>query len=43
MYIPQRTAIMEGTPLEFVDVVRKFHAHKSNLDNFDDPVEIGLE
>lgn len=43
MYIPQRTAVMEGTPLDFVDVVRKFNAHKSNPDNFDDPVEIGLE
>ncbi|KAF9985706.1 hypothetical protein BGZ65_010079, partial [Modicella reniformis] len=43
MYIPQRTALMEGTPLDFVDVVRKFNAHKKNLDSYDDPVEIGLD
>ncbi|KAF9570950.1 hypothetical protein EC968_001140 [Mortierella alpina] len=45
MYVPQRTAIMEGTPLDFVEEVRRFGAHKKNLkDNvFDDPVQIALD
>ncbi|KAG0369187.1 hypothetical protein BGZ54_000118 [Gamsiella multidivaricata] len=42
MYIPQRTAVMEGTPLDFLEEVRKFKTHKKN-DNYDDPVQIGLD
>ncbi|KAG0277022.1 hypothetical protein BGZ95_006667 [Linnemannia exigua] len=43
MYIPQRTTIMEGTPLEFLEEVRAFSAHKHYQDAFDDPVQIGLD
>ncbi|KAG0256069.1 hypothetical protein BG011_004759 [Mortierella polycephala] len=45
MYIPQRTAIMEGTPMSFVDEVRRFKTHKRSAKDgaFDDPVEIALE
>ncbi|KAF8935141.1 P-loop containing nucleoside triphosphate hydrolase protein [Dissophora ornata] len=43
MYIPQRTAIMEGTPLDFVEEVRKFGAHKKNAHSYDDPVQIALD
>lgn len=34
---------MEGTPLEFVEEVRSFSAHKRNKDSYDDPVQIALE
>ncbi|GJJ68454.1 hypothetical protein EMPS_00800 [Entomortierella parvispora] len=43
MYIPQRSPIMEGTPSDFVEEVRRFGAHKKNKESFDDPVEIGLD
>ncbi|KAF9359365.1 hypothetical protein BGX26_012483 [Mortierella sp. AD094] len=43
MYIPQRAAMMEGTPADFVEVVRNFNAHKNNKDTHDDPVQIALE
>ncbi|KAG0042415.1 hypothetical protein BGZ83_000497 [Gryganskiella cystojenkinii] len=43
MYVPQRSPIMEGTPLEFLEEVRRFGAHKKNKGSFDDPVEIGLD
>ncbi|KAG0304607.1 hypothetical protein BGZ98_005281 [Dissophora globulifera] len=42
MYIPQRAAIMEGTPLDFVDEVRKFGVHKTK-NSVDDPVQIALD
>lgn len=34
---------MEGTPIEFLEEVRRFGTHKKNKGSFDDPVEIGLE
>ncbi|ORZ11710.1 P-loop containing nucleoside triphosphate hydrolase protein [Lobosporangium transversale] len=43
MYIPQRTAVMEGTPLDFVEVIRKFQTHKNNTDYYDDPVQVALD
>ncbi|KAF9143775.1 hypothetical protein BG015_000310 [Linnemannia schmuckeri] len=43
MYIPQRTTIMEGTPLDFLEEVRAFSAHKRNKDSYDDPVQIALD
>ncbi|KAG0020134.1 hypothetical protein BGZ80_004724 [Entomortierella chlamydospora] len=42
MYIPQRTATMEGTPTDFLEVVRKFGTHKKK-DTYDDPVQIALD
>ncbi|KAF9438759.1 hypothetical protein BGZ76_005065 [Entomortierella beljakovae] len=43
MYVPQRTAMMDSTPREFVEEVRKFNAHKSNKNAYDDPVQIALD
>ncbi|KAF9292202.1 hypothetical protein BGZ68_009793 [Mortierella alpina] len=45
MYVAQRTAIMEGTPLDFLEEVRRFGAHKKFLKDrvFDDPVQIALD
>ncbi|KAH7052902.1 P-loop containing nucleoside triphosphate hydrolase protein [Linnemannia elongata] len=43
MYIPQRTTIMEGTPLEFLEEVRAFSVHKRIKDSYDDPVQIALD
>ncbi|KAG0206724.1 hypothetical protein BGX28_001869 [Mortierella sp. GBA30] len=45
MYIPQRPPIMEGTPLDFVEEVRRFGTHKKNVKDgyFDDPVQIALD
>ncbi|KAF9087327.1 hypothetical protein BGX23_008208 [Mortierella sp. AD031] len=34
---------MEGTPLDFLEEVRAFTAHKRNNDSFDDPVQIALD
>lgn len=42
MYIPQRTAVLEGTPLDFVEQVRSFAVHKRAKTQAD-PVEIALE
>ncbi|KAG9066934.1 hypothetical protein KI688_012846 [Linnemannia hyalina] len=43
MYIPQRTTIMESTPLDFLEEVRAFSTHKRNKDSYDDPVQIALD
>ncbi|KAI1315937.1 hypothetical protein EDD11_000187 [Mortierella claussenii] len=43
MYIPQRSPVMDSTPIEFVEEVRKFGAHRKNQDSYDDPVQIGLD
>ncbi|KAF9912716.1 hypothetical protein EC991_009452 [Linnemannia zychae] len=43
MYIPQRTTIMEGTPLEFLEEVRAFSVQKRRQEAFDDPIQIALE
>ncbi|KAF9172504.1 hypothetical protein BGX21_009748 [Mortierella sp. AD011] len=42
MYIPQRTATMEGSANDFLAVVRKFGTHKKK-DTYDDPVQIALD
>ncbi|KAF9970979.1 hypothetical protein BGZ73_006153 [Actinomortierella ambigua] len=43
MYVPQRTPIMEGTPLDFLEATRGFAVNKKRKDSFDDPVELALE
>ncbi|KAG0019639.1 hypothetical protein BGZ81_009643 [Podila clonocystis] len=43
MYIPQRTAVLEGTPLDFVEQVRSFAVHRRAKTVHADPVEIALE
>jgi hypothetical protein len=43
MYIPQRTAVLEGTPLDFVAQVRSFAVHQRAKTVCADPVEIALE
>ncbi|KAG0335271.1 hypothetical protein BG000_007661 [Podila horticola] len=43
MYIPQRTAVLEGTPLDFVEQVRSFAVHQHAKKAYADPVEIALD
>lgn len=43
MYIPQRTAMLEGTPLDFVERVRSFAVHRRAKTAYADPIEIALE
>ncbi|KAG9299529.1 hypothetical protein G9A89_020700 [Geosiphon pyriformis] len=40
MYVPQRSAIMPGTPLEFVERIRAYATQQKNKNNHGDPVEI---
>ncbi|CAG8784170.1 6236_t:CDS:2, partial [Dentiscutata erythropus] len=40
MYVPQRTPIMQGSPLEFHENVLKFSSLQKNKYNHDDPIEI---
>ncbi|CAG8628573.1 25470_t:CDS:2 [Gigaspora margarita] len=40
MYVPQRTPIMQGTPLEFHENVLKFKSQQKDRYKYDDPVEI---
>ncbi|KAF9161907.1 hypothetical protein DFQ26_004028 [Actinomortierella ambigua] len=43
MYVPQRTPVMEGTPMDFLETARSFAVYKKRKDSFDDPAEIALD
>ncbi|KAF9332109.1 hypothetical protein BG006_005026 [Podila minutissima] len=43
MYIPQRTAMLEGTPLDFLERVHSFAVHRRAKTTYADPIEIALD